>query len=72
MNIQLEDIKQMKKIDFMNTVKRKIRYKTLKDLEKGKENHTKVKHLNHSVLKMQIYLTANACNMKQEDSQLEI
>ena len=70
LNIQFEDIKQMKKFDFMNTVKRKIRYKTLKDLEKWKEKHTKVKHLNHSVLKMQNYLTANACKMKQEDSQL--
>ena len=48
----------------------KIRYKTLKDLEKYKEKHTKVKHLIHSVLKMQNYLTANACKMKQEDSQL--
>ena len=70
LNIQFEDIKQMKKFDFMNTVKRKIRYKTLKDLEKCKEKHTKVNHLNYFVLKMQNYLTANACKMKQEDSQL--
>ena len=59
----------MKKNEFANTVKRKIDHKTLNDLIKRKENHSKVKVLKHPVLKMQNYLTANNHKLRIEDCQ---
>ena len=53
MEMNFEDVRNMKKVHFMNKVKRKIQQKTLKDLEKIKENHSKVRKLKHPVLKMQ-------------------
>ena len=43
LNLTCEEIEKMKKDEFMNKLKRKIDYKTLKDLYKIKENHSKVK-----------------------------
>ena len=70
LNMKFDDIKIMKKITYMNIIKRKIENKALKELEKVKQKHTKVMHLAHPVLKMQKYLSPNESNMKQEDSQL--
>ena len=54
----------------MNTIKRKINQKTLQDLNKIKENHSKVQHLVHKVLKMQKYFMPSEKYLKIEDSQL--
>ena len=62
-------VKKMKKNEFANIVKRKIDHKTLNDLIKRKENHSKVKILKHPVLKMQSYLTANNHKLRIEDCQ---
>ena len=69
LNLKIEDIKEMKrKHVFMNTVKRKIRHKTLKYLETMKEKHSKTKKLKHPVLKMQKYLMPSEEKITQEDS----
>ena len=70
LNMTFEDIKNMKKTTFMNTVKRKIDHKSLKYLEKMKENHSKVMGLKHPILKMQQYLMPNDEQMKKEDCQM--
>ena len=70
LNMTFEDIKNMKKTTFMNTVKRKIYNKSLKYLEKMKENHSKVMGLKHPILKMQQYLMPNDEKMKKEDCQM--
>ena len=69
LKMTFEEIKCMKKDVFMNIVKRKSDHKTLKDLEKLKEKHSKVRKLKHNVLKIQKYLTNNE-NLKIEECQL--
>ena len=69
MEMNFEDVRNMKKVQFMNKVKRKIQQKTLKDLEKIKEKHSKVRRLKHTVLKMQNYLKPNNLKMKKDESQ---
>ena len=54
----------------MNLVKKKIEWKTLKDLNVLKEKHSKVKKLKHTVLKMKKYLKPNIVKMKKEECQL--
>ena len=66
MEMNFEDVRNMKKVHFMNKVKRKIQQQTLKDLEKVKENHSKVRKLKYRVLKMQSYLMPNNLNMKKD------
>ena len=68
-SIEFNEIRKLKKIEFMNTLKRKIEHKTLCDLVKKREMHSKVKILKHPILKMQQYLTSNNENMKNEDRQ---
>ena len=41
-NINLDEIKKMKKINFLKIVKRKIQHKTLMDLNTIKQSHSKV------------------------------
>ena len=70
MKTSFEEIQNMEKKDYMNTIKRKINQKTLQDLNKIKENHSKVQHLVHKVLKMQKYFMPSEKYLKIEDSQL--
>ena len=67
--IKFKDIKQMKKNEFANIVKRKLENKTFKDLVTRKEAHEKVKILKHPSLKMQQYFKTSDKQMKIEDSQ---
>ena len=69
-DITFENIRNMKKILFTNMVKRKIDNKTLKDLSKIKEGHSKVKKLKHTTLKMQKYLTKSDVNLKKDECQM--
>ena len=68
--MNIEDIRNIKKYVFMNTVKRKVQHKTLTDLEKIKEKHSKTKHLKHPVLKMQDYLKPG--NMKSTRNECQL
>jgi hypothetical protein len=70
LDMEIEDIRRMKKDFFMNTVKRKVQHKTLKDLENLKEKHSKTKHLKHPVLKMQDYLKPGNMKSTKDECQL--
>ena len=70
MKTTFKEIELMKKNEFMNIVRRKLEHKSLKDLNTMKENHSKVRHLEHPVLKMQNYLMPNESNLKLKDIQL--
>ena len=70
LDIKFEDIRKMKKGTFVNVIKRKVEYKSLKYLENIKETHSKVKSLKHPVLKMQPYLMPNDEKMKREECQV--
>ena len=41
LDIEIDEIRKMRKNSFMNTVKRKVQHKTLTDLEGLKEKHQK-------------------------------
>ena len=60
----------MLKEPLINKVKRKIECKTLKDLEKIKANHSKIRQIKHPVLKLQKYLMPNEVKMNKEECQL--
>ena len=70
LDVRIEDLKKMKKSDYINMIKRKIEHKALKDLNRVKESHSKVRELSHPVLKMQKYLMPSNLNLSQEDCQL--
>ena len=60
----------MKKSNFLKIVKRKVQHKTLMDLNKLKQSHSKVMDLKHEVLKMKQYLMPNNLRMNKEDGQM--
>ena len=70
MNLKFEDIKRMEIKEFMNKVNEKIIFKAKMDLNKLKENHSKVQQIEHNALKMQRYLKPNKEIVKIEDKQL--
>ena len=70
MDIKIEDLKKMNKVDYMRIIKRKIDHKTLKDLNRVKESHSKVRELPHPVLKIQKYFMPSKLNLSKEDCQL--
>jgi hypothetical protein len=70
LNVNLEDIKIMKKGNFKNMLKQSIEQKVLKDLEEKKASHSKVKHLKHGFLKMKAYLMPTKVKITKEERQL--
>ena len=70
LNIELEDIQTMNKSSYTNMIKKIIGEKTLKELEKRKSQHSKVRNIKHSSLRMQKYLQPNKLLIKNEESQL--
>ena len=70
MNLEFDDIKIMEKKEFMNKVSEKIIFKAKMDLNALKENHSKVRQIEHHVLKMQKYLKPNNEIAKIEEKQL--
>ena len=70
LDMNIEDIKKIKKFECMNMIKRKIEHKALRDLNRVKESHSKVRELKHTLLKMQKYLMPNDENLSKEDAQL--
>ena len=70
LEINIEDIKKMKKFEYMKLIKRKIEHKALIDLNRVKESHSKVRELKHTLLKMQKYLMPNDKSLSKEDAHL--
>ena len=70
LKLTFEEIEKMKKGEFINKVKSKIECKTLKDLEKIKANHSKVRQIKHTFLKLQKYLMPNEVKLNKEECQL--
>ena len=68
--LSLETIKTMKKVSFMNIVKRKINERSFENLIKVKNSHSKVKQLEYTCLKIQKYLQPNRTEIKREEAQL--
>ena len=58
----LDNIKNEKKSRLKDILEKKITEKALEDLNKQKENHTKVMHIEHKNLEIQKYL--KSCNIK--------
>ena len=69
LNLSLEELKQMKKTKLKQTLNTLVRDKTLKELVKKKESHSKVQHIKHTALEMQKYLKAGGFKMNQEEVQ---
>ena len=68
--LSLETIKTMKKVSFMNIVKRKINERSFENLIKVKNSHSKVQQLEYTCLKIQKYLQPNRTEIKREEAQL--
>ena len=69
-NMEVSEIKNMNKDDFVNLIKRKVEANALKELEQLKKKHSKVKMIKHEVLKLQNYLKPNKMNIKKDHSEL--
>ena len=50
LSISLEELRQMKKSKLKQKLNRLVKEKTLKELVKKKESHSKVKHITHTAL----------------------
>ena len=70
LNVTFEDIQKMSKQKWKTIVKESIRNKALKYLENLKQKHSKVKTLEHKILKMQAYFLPNELNVSKEEIQL--
>ena len=68
--LEMEQIKTMRKSNFMSIIKDKIQMQTFQDMEKIKSSHTKVKEIKHENMKMQKYLQANSCKITNKEAQL--
>ena len=62
MDGDIKQIKSMKKLELKSILDKKIKEKVFEDLNKQKENHSKVCHIKHTVFEMQKYL--KPCNIK--------
>ena len=54
----------------MGIIKEEIRAKTLRNMEKIKQYHTKVKNIEYKEMKIQKYLLPNSCKMTKEEAQM--
>ena len=69
-HLSFEEIKNMKKTQFMNKVKCEIRNKIFEKLQKIKLSHSKVNMIKHNVIKIQKYLQPNQAKMSKDEAQL--
>ena len=67
MNVDIEEIKLMKKSKLKQMLKISTEDKALEELEKKKAKHSKVMNIQHKQLKMQKYLKSNGLKMNQEE-----
>ena len=63
-------IRKMKKTSFVYLIQKKTNRLVYETLEKAKKNHSKVRKLNHSCIKIQTYLQPNKMKMSREEAQL--
>ena len=70
LNVTFADIQEMNKLKLKNMIKRSIRENVLEKLNKIKQNHSKVKDLNHSRLEMQQYFLPNKYEVTKEEIQV--
>ena len=70
LGLNMEDIKNMKKSSLKRTLNKAILDKAMQRLNTLKENHSKVKGITHSKLKMQNYFKSNRHRISQEESQM--
>ena len=69
-NLNIEDIRSMKQASFVGLVKEKVRDKAFESLSKIKNSHSKVKNIEHTVLKIQKYLQPNKVRITKEECKL--
>ena len=69
-DLDMEKIKNMKKVSFMKMVKENNDIKTFEKLQLRKKSHSKVEKIEHTHIKMQMYLQPNQTNIKREEAQL--
>ena len=69
LDLNLEDIKTMKKSKLKNKLNNAVKEKTFKDLQDKKISHSKVMDIKHTKLEMQRYLKANKSKISQEEAQ---
>ena len=69
LNLNLDDVKEMKKSKLKTILNKAVKEKTFERLNKLKVNHSKVSHLKHYKLEMQRYLKSSKEKMKQEEAQ---
>ena len=69
-NASWDTLKNMKKTSFMKQIKEKTYMKTLEKLENEKKCHSKVKEIEHNIIKMQKYLLPTRMKIWKEDAQL--
>ena len=69
-NSNIEDIKNLKQASFEGLVKEKIRDKAFESLSKIKNSNSKVKNIEHTVLKIQKYLQPNKVRITKEECKL--
>ena len=67
--MNLEELKTIKKSKLKSILKKAVEEKTIEDLQKIKETHTKVNKIQHNNLEMQRYLKPNNLKIKKEEAQ---
>jgi hypothetical protein len=70
LDINFDDIKKMRPASFANMVKQSIVNKTLDEMNKKKESHSKVRLLKHEFLKMKKYFLQNEMKPSKETIQM--
>ena len=69
LNVDMEEIKMMKKTKLKQILKNSTEEKALEELVKKKKKHSKVMHIKHKQIKMQKYLKSNGIKINQEEVQ---
>ena len=70
LNLNFDEIKAMKKSSFVNLLKQSIVKKSLEELNKKKESHSKVMGLEHKFLKMKRYFLSSNVKASKEEIQM--
>ena len=68
LDVNLENIKQMKKVKLKSILNIAVKSKALKNLNRIKQNHSKGKELEYSYLEMQRYLKPSQINKTHKDA----
>ena len=68
LNLNLEEIKLMKKAKLKSILNNAVKVKALEDLNKIKASHSKVEKIKHTNLEMQKYLKPNDLKITKENA----